>query len=198
MRCLRLALLVARERRQPCIPDYEHPPAGYITMPSEAQAEEFAREAEQHEGYLAYDIETMFSTNEEDAEERPDAIRSIQFSLRPNSGIYLPWRDPFSSLAKRILRTRVPKIGWNNWRFDDPLLRNNGCVLEGQILDLMWAWHHSQPDLPRGLQFACAMQGPSIYTPSHSWHWPWKHLDAASPAFYGIVDVDVLQWLVSY
>lgn len=52
----------------------------------------------------------------------------------------------------------------------------------------MWAWHHLQPDLPRGLQFAAAQMG---------WPWPWKHLAVASPAFYGIVDVDVLQWMVS-
>lgn len=198
MRCLRLALLVAREGRKPHQFDWEHPPAGYIVRPTEEEANEFAREAERHSAYVAYDIETMYSTDEEDAEERPDAIRSIQFSLRPASGIYMPWRARYIDAAKRVLASNRDKINWNGWRFDDPLLKQNGCVIGGRVIDLMWAWHHYQPDLPRGLQFACAMQGPNIYSPTHSWPAPWKHLDAAAPAFYGIMDTDCLQWLVSY
>ena len=204
LRCLRLAIQIAREQRQALVPPVDDPPLGYILRPTRDDAYEFecaVRELNPTTSWLSYDIETMYSTDEEDAEENPDAIRSIQFSIAPGSGIYLPWREPFMSIAKRILALRNRKCGWNNWRFDDPLLRANGCTIGGENHDLMWAWHHSQPDLSkpgRGLQFAAAMQGPSITQPSHSWPWPWKHLDSQSPEFYGIVDVDVLQWMVSY
>lgn len=203
MRCLRLAIQVAKEMRQPIRPSVDAPSPQYQMYPTESAALEFLASVEERtstgeKGYLAYDIETNYSTSEEDAEERTGDMRSIQFSTRAGSGIFLPWREPFKDVAQRILATSIPKITWNGWRFDDPILRENGCTINGSNFDLMWAWHHAQPDLPRGLQFAAAMQGPTIYTPSHSWPWPWKHLDNASPQFYGIVDVDVLQWLVSY
>jgi uracil-DNA glycosylase family 4 len=198
MRCLRLAILVSRGQRQPVQPPFDAPPSGYQLMPSEAEAAAFLEDAKRHTGFLAYDIETNYSTDEAEAEEHFDDIRSVQFSLAQGSGIFLPWRVPYREIAQEILATTCRKISWNGWRFDDPRLRDNGCRINGELIDLMWAWHHAQPDLPRKLQFAAAMQGPNIYTPSHSWPWPWKHLDKQSPAFYGIVDVDVLQWMVSY
>lgn len=141
---------------------------------------------------MAYDIETPYSTDEESAEEAEgeQPIRSIQFSLAPGTGIYLPWREPFVDVAKRILRLPNPKLSWNGWRFDDPVLKANGCEIAGERHDLMWAFHHTQPDLSdpgMGLQFAAGQMG---------WPWPWKHLDRANPQFYGIVDVDVLQWML--
>lgn len=207
MRTLRLAIQVAREQRQPFLPPTDNPPPGYILAPTEADALEFARRAEDinpEKGFLAYDLETNYSTNEDEAEEQEvsaadfNTIRSIQFSYAPGSGIFMPWRQPYVDIARRLLATPHPKLSWNGWRFDNPLLRDNECVLGGRNLDLMWAWHHAQPDIPRGLQFAAAMQGQNIYSPTASWPWPWKHLDSLLPAFYGIVDVDVLQWMVSY
>lgn len=203
MRCLRLAILVARTQRQAATPPVEAPPRGYILNPTETQTEDFTY-AVKHindlstTGVLAYDIETPYSTDEEEAEEQVGAITSIQFSLAPQSGIYMPWREPFITKAKQMLASPCRKVNWNGWRFDDPRLREAACAINGEVIDLMWAWHHAQPDLPRGLQFAGAMQGPSIVQPSYSWPWPWKHLDNFSPQFYGIVDVDILQWLVSY
>lgn len=201
MRTLRLAIQVARDSRQPLTPPSDNPPPGYILHPSEEQAREFLYQTlhQPEKGYLAYDIETHYSTDEEEAEEH-DAkdIKSIQFSLSPGSGIYFPWREPYITVAKGVLASSISKLGWNNWRFDDPALRAAGMQINGKLVDLMWAWHHWQPDLPRKLQFAASMQGPRIATPSHSWPWPWKHIDRVAPQFYGIVDVDVLQWMVSY
>jgi uracil-DNA glycosylase family 4 len=189
MRAIKMAVRVAREGAQAVEPPVEHPPAGYIMTPTEAIALEFEREAREAR-YIAYDIETPYSTTEDSAEEAEGehAIKSIQFSASPNSGIFFPWREPFIEISRRILAGDRAKLGWNNWRFDDPVLRANGVVIGGQAHDLMWAWHHNQPDLPRGLQFAAAQQG---------WPWPWKHLAMASPQFYGIVDVDVLSWMVA-
>lgn len=189
LRAIKVAVSVAREGRQPVTPPYDNPPAGYIIAPTEEQANDFA-EAATRAQYLAYDIETPYSTEEDSAEEADGAqhIKSIQFSVHAGTGIYFPWRAPFIDIAKGMLSSDVGKLGWNIWRFDNPVLVSNGCSIRGESHDLMWAWHHSQPDLPRGLQFAAGQQG---------WPWPWKHLDAARPQFYGIVDVDVLQWMVA-
>jgi uracil-DNA glycosylase family 4 len=187
MRCIKLAVAVAKGDVAIVLPPTEAPPAGYIMWPSEADAEQFVAEAARAR-YLAYDIETPYSDNEDVAEEAEgeQRVKSIQFADRYGHGIFFQWREPYVTLAKRLLSSDVPKLGWNNWRFDDPVLRANGCAIRGQNNDLMWAWHHLQPDLPRGLQFAAAQQG---------WPWPWKHLSGAHAEFYGIVDVDVLMWM---
>jgi hypothetical protein len=200
MRCLRLAMEVAREGRQPTPPPLDPTPAGYQLSPSEAEAEEFARLVinAEPDAWLALDIETPYSTEEESAEEQAGEILSIQFSLGPGTGIYFPWREPYIETAKKILAAPIRKAGWNSWRFDEPRLRAKGCVIAGESHDLMWAWHHWQPDLPRGLQFAASMQGPRIAEPTHSWPYPWKALDAQAPRFYGVVDCDVLSWMLTY
>lgn len=208
MRALRLALRVAQGTAKLQLPPVNDPPPGYILHPTEAQAQDFLKQVQDltssggHQpvkGCLAYDIETYYSTEEDEAEEH-DAkdIRSIQFSLSHGNGIFIAWREPYIEMAKRALATGIRKIGWNNWRFDNPALRAASCSIEGENIDLMWAWHHWQPDLPRKLQFAAAHMGQRIHEPSHSWPWPWKALDKQAPQFYGIVDVDVLQWMVNY
>lgn len=186
LRAIRLATVVAHEGRQPQLPPLTSPPAGYKMFPDETEALEFEREASEAR-VIAYDIETPYSDDDAAEEaEGEQTIKSVQFSLGPETGIFFPWREPFNSVARRILSNRRPKLGWNNWRFDDPVLQSNGCGIGGEIHDLMWAWHHLNPDLPRGLQFAAAQSG---------WPWPWKHYHASDQQFYGIVDVDVLHFL---
>lgn len=166
------------------------PSGGYTLRPVEDEANLFLINAKGAE-FIAYDIETPYSKSEtEEAaeevdEEKPadDKILSIQFSYGPGTGIFFPWREPYIEIAKRILALGVPKLGWNTWRFDDPRLVANGVHINGSNHDLMWAWHHLQPDLPRGLQFAAKFLG---------WHYPWKHLASSRPEFYGITDVDCL------
>lgn len=188
LRALSLAVKVSKEGLKPQGPSPDDPPHGYLTYPTEQQAEDFYYAAKRIADYIAYDIETPRSTAEEEAEEQEEAktINSIQFSVSSNGGIYFPWRPPYIDIAKRILALPQPKLGWNSWRFDNPVLHSNDVHIQGTNIDLMWAWHHLEPDLPRGLQFVAAQFG---------WPWPWKHLDMANPQFYGIVDVDVLQWL---
>jgi uracil-DNA glycosylase family 4 len=192
LRDIGLAKAVAREGRQPTKAPHESPPAGYNTHPTETEAWNFYNKI-LYDGNptVAYDIETPYSkkATEESAEEDQSStsILSIQFSLAPGSGIFLPWRQPFIEIARRILALPNGKLGWNNWRFDDPRLISNGLTLGGVVHDLMWAWHHLQPDLPRGLQFAAKFFG---------WPYPWKHLNFIAPEFYGIVDCDVLQTIV--
>jgi DNA polymerase I-like protein with 3'-5' exonuclease and polymerase domains len=189
LRDIGLAIEVAREGRQPSIAPAE-PPPGYILYPTEAEAwdflldPEFSRDASVP---IAYDIETPYSkkaTEEAAEEDAASPILSIQFSLAPGTGIFFPWRQPFIEIAKRILALPNPKLGWNNWRFDDPRLTSNGIAIGGINHDLMWCWHHLQPDLPRGLQFAAKFFG---------WPFHWKHLAGSRPEHYGIIDCDVLQ-----
>lgn len=182
---LRRAVSLTLEGGLPVTPTPDEPPAGYQMFPSEEDALEFEQRAASAD-YVAYDIETPWSNAEDSAEEAEgeQRILSIQFSDRPGSAIFFPWREPYVSIAKRILASSVPKLGWNIWRFDDPVLAANGCHVAGECHDLMWAWHHYQPDLPRGLQFAAGQLG---------WPFPWKHLSGAHEEFYGLVDVDVLQ-----
>jgi len=164
-------------------------PLGYATHPSPAEAEAFADEAWCHPGLVAYDIETPRSgkiddlTVEELAEKE---ILSIQFSISKGTGIFMPWREPYIGQAKRILATSTTKIGHNNWRFDDPLLKAHGCVIGGTIHDTRWMWHHLQPDLPANLQFIASFYGVRF---------PWKHLNDSNPEWYGIMDVDVLHYI---
>lgn len=192
VRCLKLGVKVAHDRMQAQTPPVDAPPRGYIMHPGVDEANNFLCAIKSGAyPYLAYDIETPYSTEEDTAEDADahDArtIKSIQFSLTPNSGIFMPWREPYITMARTALAHPIPKLGWNIWRFDDPILRDNHAPIAGESHDLMWAWHHLQPDLPRGLQFAAAQQG---------WPWPWKHLSDAHPAFYGIVDVACLQWMI--
>jgi uracil-DNA glycosylase family 4 len=178
------------------MPDLFNPvvPAGYTTYPTETDAWRFYEEAEREpKKAIAYDIETPRSTeaSENDSDELPDRdILSIQFSHSPRTGLFLPWREPFIEIAKRVLRLPNPKIGANSWRFDDPLLEAHGCRLNGERHDIRWAFHHLQPDLRGSLQFIA-----SFYNEGDGY--PWKHLHHSAKEQYGILDVDWLQRIVT-
>lgn len=186
LRTIKLALQVARSGLKAMEPPVDAPPQGYHLSPTEAEAGEFYYAAKHIAEYIAYDIETPYSTDEEEAEENEGGIKSIQFSVAEGTGIYFPWRPPYIEIATKVLALAVPKLSWNGWKFDEPRLADSNVFIGGTHYDLMWAHHHIQPDLPRGLQFAAAM---------NNWPFPWKHLADANPQFYGIVDVDVLQFL---
>lgn len=112
-------------------------------------------------------------------------IVMCQFSLRPGTGIAFPWIEPYISIAKQILAGSNDKLGFNSYHFDDPKLIENGCEINGKRFDVMWYFHHIQPDLPRGLQNVA-----SFYVPQFG---PWKHLASENLANYGCRDVDILQ-----
>ncbi|MGH9439754.1 MAG: uracil-DNA glycosylase family protein, partial [Terriglobia bacterium] len=133
---------------------------------------------------LSYDIENPI-TQEIDEEDRDEdfttEITSIQFSLFPYEGIFAPWTPEMIPWIKRIMAMGNEKIGFNNWDHDDPRLKARGVAIQGPVYDMMWAWHHAQPDLPRGLQFVASMNGMDF---------PWKHLSGREPEIYGCADVD--------
>jgi uracil-DNA glycosylase family 4 len=111
-------------------------------------------------------------------------ITQVQFSIHGDGdAIIVPWDGgPFSRFVISVLR--LPNIGlsWNGWTFDDPLLESHGVTIDSPSHDLMWAWHHLQPDLPRGLQY-----GTSFYIPEAE---PWKHRAQDDPGDYGGDDVN--------
>lgn len=163
-------------------------PSGYILYPSESEARDFLRQAEsQPDCLIAYDIETPYShdTKEDETDELGESeILSVQFSMAPESGIFLPFREPFIEVARTILSLGNPKVGANNWRFDDPRLLSKDIRVSGTRHDLRWAWKHFQPDLSAGLQFITSFYAPELG--------PWKHLDKSHPQFYGIRDCDAV------
>lgn len=172
--------------------DLDSTPPGYIERPTEITAAEFEYELKRDPTrMLAYDIETPYShaKGEDETDDLEEHVPvSIQFSLARDTGIFLPWRYPFIDIAKAILASPNPKIGANNWRFDDPRLRLQGCQIKGSIHDVRWAWKHFQPDLSGALQFIA-----SFYAPEMG---PWKHLAQSRPQWYGIRDVDVLHRII--
>jgi hypothetical protein len=162
-------------------------PPDYVLYPTEDVAKDFLSDAQRDPSVLiAYDIETLRAKKGEEKsdepDDQPDPIESIQFSLAPGTGIFLPWRPPFLDIALAILALPNPKIGCNNWRFDDPRLLQEGAKINGQRHDLRWAWKHLQPDLSAALQAIA-----SYYAPDFS---PWKHLSESHKEFYGIRDCD--------
>ncbi len=131
---------------------------------------------------LSYDIETPMSgklSEEETDELVPQCIESVQFWCG-GQHLFIHWTPTFIPLIKKILACSNDKVGCNNWKFDDPHLRSNGCYIGGVIHDMRWAWHHLQPDLPANLQFIASF---------YDFPFPWKHLNVADPAVYGICDV---------
>ncbi len=143
-------------------------------------------EASQHQLALSYDIENPIVSQMDEGERDADTsteITSIQFSLAEGEGMFVPWMPLYLPLIREILALGNVKLGFNNWNHDDPRLRANGVRFGGQRLDMMWAWHHAQPDLPMGLQFVASLHGADL---------AWKHLAETEPERYGCCDVDMV------
>ena len=152
---------------------------------------------------ISYDIETPWSKEvdedeKDDAEEEgeikakdkydPTEIRSIQFAKGKSWAITVPWEKPFIKVALAILGLGNPKLSFNGWMFDNPRLEANGAKIKGVNHDLMWAWHHLQPGLDKGLQkVASFFDFPYI----------WKHLAQESDKEdeYGGSDVIALNYI---
>lgn len=160
---------------------------GYILHPSIDEALSWANRAIESGLPLSIDIETNYSLVSENEDEYESNllgqdITQIQFSNAPYTGIVFPWTTPFKLIAKKLIESQLEKWGWNYHNFDKRILKQHGIETNGVIHDLMDAWHHLQPDLPRNLQFATSFYAPYIG--------PWKHLASADPSLYGCKDVD--------
>lgn len=144
---------------------------------------------------LAYDIETP-ETEDGDEElygekmTKDSRITSIQFSLAPGEGIYLPWNEFTQMATQDIMAMPNPKAGHNVWRFDNPKLRSHGIQINGVVHDTMWMFHHIQPDLSGfyNLQSVASFYGMPF---------PWKHLKDSEPQHYGCADVDAVQRIMA-
>jgi hypothetical protein len=133
---------------------------------------------------LAFDLETPMSTREDEDGRTSFTdrdIKLIQFCQKPGSGIALPWRDEFIAVAKRTLEMPMPKVGFNCFNFDIPVLEANGVKVAGVIDDAMVMFHTFHPDLPANLQAVAQFCG---------WGWPWKHTAGDHLEWYGVADVD--------
>ncbi len=150
---------------------------------------------------ISYDIETPFTTLQVDETEiefgqEVRDIESIQFSIPVansiNNGqprtrsIFLDWKKDLAIIIN-ILKLPNPKVGWNNWQFDETNLKyhlgNN--ALRGIRYDSMWLFKHLNADFRktgRALQFAANFYVPNLPA--------WKHLSEEEPRKYGLIDVD--------
>lgn len=160
---------------------------GYILHPSIDEARSWALRALESGKALAVDIETNYSLVNENEDEYESnligqQITQIQFSTDPYTGIVFPWTTPYIPIARMLLESELEKWGHNYHNFDKIVLKNHGIETRGVIHDIMDAWHHLQPDLPRNLQFVTSFYAPYIG--------PWKHLSNSDPALYGCKDVD--------
>lgn len=138
---------------------------------------------------FGFDIETNFSLtkDEDEVREHEDRITQIQFSAHAGTASIMPWFDGARPLVQAIMDLPNPRLSWNGYAFDVPRLERDGirCADNAIHHDLMWMWHHLQPDLPMNLSFATgSMIGDQVP--------PWKHTMSEDIVRYGGLDVDVL------
>lgn len=171
-------------------------PIHYVEHPSPDDARKFLELVRRYgpEGsrILTYDIETETSKDlaeDERGDDPSQKITQIQFSLKAGTGIAFPWEEPYTTISKAILETPgITIAGFNSWDYDDSRLRRYGIAVPlDRSHDLMWAWHHLQPDLPANLQFVASFYGMDF---------PWKHLGDSRPRYYGCADVDAPQRII--
>jgi DNA polymerase I-like protein with 3'-5' exonuclease and polymerase domains len=168
---------------------YERPV--YQTHPSLDEARAFLYRVRDNQNLLlAYDIETDVSADldEEELDDTSHHITQVQFSLREKEGICFPWTPDFIEIAKEVFATENPKVAHNGFKFDNPRLRAAGMNLRGRLDDTMEMFRRAQPDLPSGLQYVSSFYG---------FPFPWKHMSASHPEFYGCADVDSPQWIMA-
>lgn len=154
----------------------------YQTAPSLAEAWAFAEQIDP-DLPLAFDIETPLSTRSDEDERTSFTDRDIklfQCTQRRREGIAIPFRDEYIEVIREILRRSHIRAGFNNWSFDDPVLRANDIDVESTD-DAMVMFGFAQPDLPKNLQGAAQWCG---------FPFPWKALGETDLELYGCVDVD--------
>ena len=153
----------------------------------------FARFAQEYEDagcpLLSIDIETpgklVESSDEDDTSDEiaSTTILRIGFCWTPGYAASVPWRGDYEPVIRRLLATPGPKLGWNNYNFDNVVLAQHHALPAGVQHDGSWAWHLLQSDLPRGLEFVGGFYATGLT--------PWKHLGGSEPAWYNAQDTDV-------
>lgn len=141
---------------------------------------------------IYYDFETLDSivaSDESEFEITRRDVTQVQVCLGTGWETLVLVSDWFPELLgtfRELIQLPNTKIDWNGRKFDRPICRDMQIRTDlGQWEDCMDFWHHSQPDLARGLQFAGSFHCPEVG--------PWKHLSASDPHWYGLLDVDILE-----
>ena len=144
------------------------------------------------EAPIYYDFETLDSivaSDESEFEITRRDVTQVQVCLGTGADTWVLVSDWFPELLpvfREIIELPNTKVDWNGRKFDRPILRDMQIRTDiGAWEDCMDFWHHSQPDLARGLQFAGSFHCPEVG--------PWKHLSASDPHWYGLLDVDILE-----
>lgn len=139
---------------------------------------------------IGFDIETEESAElagEDDIETFTTRITQVQVSKAKGHALVMT-NDykGFMQDVQSYLDLPNVKLSWNGWRFDQIVLSANGVRITEPHYDVMTMFHHWNPDIPAGLQYAAGLFG---------FPFPWKHLAGESLAFYGACDVDALHWI---
>jgi len=139
---------------------------------------------------IAFDIETPYGdadAKDDDfvaVEDSPSyTILRISFSWEEGTAVTMPWREPFVSLARKILASPNPKVSWNGTGFDIPRLVANHSPVRGDHYDAMLMWHALEPSLPMGLKYVATFYCPDMP--------PWKLRAFTQPEWYSAADSDV-------
>jgi len=162
---------------------------------------------------ISYDYETNFTyatTDESEYEHAMREVNQVQASLRPGQAIVSGWEGWVLEKLTLLLECMNDKLDYNGRGFDrnynDAMLirRIDGWLGQwqpavkelidksipvGNYHDLMQMWHHWEPDLPQGLQYACSM------LPEISLAGAWKYMFTEDERLYGAMDVDYPQRL---
>lgn len=169
-------------------PEYRKP--DYNTTPSIEEGISYFRMVKDNPKLpLAYDIETeaTLGIDEDEREVQRDFITQIQFSLKKDEAIAFEWKEPYIKIARAILALPNPKLSFNGWFFDAPMLATQGIEVKGKEHDLMQMFKQLHPDYDRNLQAVASL---------YDFPFPWKHLYGDRLAWYGCADVDSLHWIL--
>lgn len=171
----------------------------YTLQPSLDQAKAFLEEVISNPlTPLAVDIENPLIRNEEEDDGKESKteryhespIMQIQFSISPLTGIVFPWIEGFRELARSLLATPNPKWGHNSRKYDFPILERNGFHVAGEWHDTMDAFRMVQSNV----NGCYHLQGVASFFGGDQL---WKHRMGEDMEFYGAMDVDVVQRILT-
>lgn len=201
----RMAFELARE-------GFKEFPRNYMLYPTTEQKKDFrdrvlALPPGTIERALMWDIETpLLAEKRKLGPDNPDHIDSMQFSLAPGTGIFLGADD--HELWREILGSQCAKVGHNTWDFDEEVLRIHHFQLNGISHDVMWMYHHYQPDVvmedagaeaDNDMRFSTSASLQAVAS-FYGMDFMWKHYRGTSDdrenRFYGVADVDAVARII--
>mgnify|MGYP001563776909 CR=1 FL=1 len=164
-------------------PDYV---VNYVEEPKRDDIRTFVRMMQASGSWLLFaDIETPYSktTAEDEYSELTDRdILCISFAYRGKHAIHIPWTPEFYPLVQEVFDAAPPFVGFWNYTYDLPRLRDKGIKIDRRIVDGMYCWKFIQSDVPAALGFVAP-----FYTQVPEW----KSLAEDRPAFYSCRDAEV-------